>query len=115
AKSDLAKKIIEEFYSRDAAEKAEREFEKVFAKKETPEEMDELVRKCGKENIWLAKLMVEAGISKSTSESIRLIKQGGVSLDGLKISDENTELKAGKPAEYLLKVGKRRFLKIIFR
>ncbi len=116
AKSELAKHIIREFYAPEEAEKAEREFEKIFVEKDIPDEMEEYSMKCSSQKIWLPKLLVDAGISKSTSEALRIVKQGGVYLDGERVSeDAGLELDASKPAERLLKVGKRRFLKIIFQ
>ncbi len=115
AKSELAKIIIREFYTPDDAENAEKEFEKIFVEKDTPDEIEEFTRKCSAKKVWLPKLMVEAGISKSTSEALRVVKQGGVYLDGNRINnDADLEIEASRPAEHLLKVGKRRFLKIIF-
>ena len=60
--------------------------------------------------MWLPKIMKDSGLAKSTSEAIRLIKQGGVSVNGEKWDDPDKKLSAG---EYLLKAGKRKFLKII--
>ena len=54
--------------------------------------------------------MVDAGLAASTSEARRLITQGGVQVDGEKVTDANLELAAGKT--YLLKVGKRRFKRV---
>ena len=62
------------------------------------------------EKIWLPKVMQIAGFSKSTSEALRLIKQGGVSVNDEKWSDPKKEL----PDKFLLKVGKRKFIKIKF-
>ncbi len=112
-KATLAKLLIEEMHSKDEAEKAEKEFEKVFVSKDLPENIQEVSHPCSENNVWLPKLMVSHGIAKSTGEARRLIKQGGVYLNGKRIEDENYELKASEPAEYILKVGKRRFLKIL--
>ncbi|MCP3932715.1 MAG: tyrosine--tRNA ligase, partial [Bacteroidetes bacterium] len=65
-----------------------------------------------KEDVWLPQLLVDADLVKSTSDGRRMIKQNAVSLDGAKIQDMNTAI---TPAgEILLKVGKRRFAKVIF-
>ena len=61
-------------------------------------------------NLWLPRLMVDAGLAASTSEAQRLIKGGGVQVDGEKIADPKLELAAGKT--YLLQVGKRRFKRV---
>ncbi|MFA5112182.1 MAG: S4 domain-containing protein, partial [Desulfobaccales bacterium] len=60
--------------------------------------------------LWLPKIMMEAGLATGTSEARRLITQGGVQVDGEKVTDANLELAAGKI--YLLKVGKRRFKRV---
>ncbi len=114
-KSNLAKLLIEELYSKEDADKAEKDFEKVFVSKEVPDEIQKVTRACSEKNMWLPRLMVDTGITQSTSEAIRLIKQGGVYIDGKRIDDEKHELIASNPVEYLLKVGKRRFLKILIR
>ena len=85
----------------------------VFVSKDLPDKILEVSQPCSEKSIWLPKLMVAHDIAKSTGEARRLIKQGGVYLNGKRIDDENYELKASEPAEYILKVGKRRFLKIL--
>lgn len=112
AKSNLAKILIEELHSGSDAQKAEKDFEKIFVSKEVPDDIQEISRICSEKSVYLPKLMVEAGMTKSTSEAIRLIRQGGVYLDGERVKDERMELTVSKPVEYILKVGKRRFLKI---
>ena len=116
AKSELAKMIITELCSHEEAESAEKEFEKIFVDRDLPNEVEEYTRKCMKEKIWLPRLMVEAGIFKSNGEALRVVKQGGVYLDGSRVEEDAIlEIDASKPAEHMLKVGKRRFLKIIFK
>lgn len=115
AKSDLAKLLVEELYNHEEALKAEKEFEKVFVSKDLPEKLQEVFRSPSEKSIWLPKVMVEYGMTKSTGEARRLIKQGGVYLNNERIEDVNYELEASQPAEYILKVGKRRFLKIVIR
>ena len=61
--------------------------------------------------IWIVKLLVLTGMAKSNGEGRRLIKGGGVSIDGEKVSDGDYELPL--PFQGILKVGKRRFVKII--
>jgi tyrosyl-tRNA synthetase len=115
AKSELAKMLIEEMYSKKDAVMAEKEFEKIFVNKDLPDHIREVSQPCSEESLWLPKLMVAQDLAKSTGEARRLIKQGGVYLNGKRIDDENYELMASEPAEYILKVGKRRFLKILIR
>ncbi len=109
-KESLAAEIVERYCGREAALKAKEEFEHIFKDKGLPDEIPFF--RLDKENveIWLPHIMKQAGLTKSTGEGMRLIKQGGVSVDGEKWLDPEKKLPVG---EYLLKVGKRRFLKIV--
>ena len=110
AKKSLAFEIVERYHGRDAAIKAREEFENIFKDKGLPDEIPVFKLNEGDTEIWLPKVMKLSGLVKSTGEAIRLIKQGGVSVNNEKWDDPDKNLPAG---EYLLKVGKRRFLKII--
>lgn len=112
-KVQLAKMIIKDFYTKKEADDAEIAFEQVFAKKELPDDMPEIQLEKGNEYM-LSNIMAENGMSKSASEGKRLIKQGGVSLDGEKIKDPVFKLIA-ENNEYILKVGKRRFAKLVVK
>jgi len=112
-KVNLAKMIIRDFYTEEDAEKAEKAFEQVFAKKQLPDDMPEIVLSKGVE-YPLSTIIAENGMAKSASEGKRLIKQGAVSIDGEKISDPIFKLTALND-EYVLKVGKRRFAKLIVK
>jgi tyrosyl-tRNA synthetase len=114
-KSDLARLIVTDFHSAEAAAQAEKEFEKVFAARELPSEMEEKSRPCAAKPIWLPRLLAEEGFVRSNSDGRRLIHQGAVQLNGEKILDENFELDASRPLEVILKVGPKRFLKIRFQ
>jgi tyrosyl-tRNA synthetase len=117
AKEALASEISERYHSKDDAIKAQKEFDHIHKKKSTPDNipMKEITLEEAK---WLPEIMKNVGLAKSTSDAIRLIKQGGVSenyvLDSdteeyIKITDPNTKLPAG---EHIIKVGKRKFYKI---
>ena len=110
SKKSLATEIVERYHGRETAIKAKEEFENIFKKKGLPDEIPVFRLDGDAGEIWLPGLMKNAGLVKSTGEGMRLMKQGGVSLDGKKWSDPNKKL---LPGEYLLKVGKRRFLKIV--
>jgi tyrosyl-tRNA synthetase len=110
AKKSLAEEIVSRYHGREAAQKARSEFERVFSKREIPEDIPVYTLEDGDEEIWLPRIMKSAGLVKSTGEAIRLIKQGGVSVNGEKWLDPEKNIPRG---EYILKVGKRRFLKII--
>jgi tyrosyl-tRNA synthetase len=115
AKADLARRIITDFHSAEEAGAAEAEFERIFVSRQTPDEVEETVLPCAREPIWLAKLLVTLKLAKSNGEATRLIRQGGVTLDGAKVESAEAELRIDAPAEHLIKVGKRRFARVRFR
>jgi len=115
AKADLARRIITDFHSAAEAEAAEKEFERIFVSGETPDEVAEVVLPCGAKPVWLPKLLVILKLVKSNGEAVRLIAQGGVTLNGNRVENAEMELKTDAPAEHLLKVGKRRFVRVLFR
>jgi len=112
-KKKLAREMTARFYSEEAGSKAEESFEQVFKHHGIPEDIPELVLEKENGEVWLPKLLVEAGLTKSTSEARRLIKQQAVSLDNEKVSD--TEFSVQPQGEILIKVGKRRFAKVRFQ
>jgi len=109
AKELLAAEIVERYWNRDSAVKAKEEFEHVFKEKGLPQEIPVFKLKWEGDKMWLPRIIKDSGLAKSTSEAIRLINQGAVSVNDKKWDDPDKKLPAG---EYLLKVGKRKFLKI---
>jgi tyrosyl-tRNA synthetase len=107
-KVNLAKLIIKDFHSAEAAEKAEEDFIARFVKGEIPDEIEETRVSAGNYN--LADLLAQTGLAPSKKEARRLIEQGGVKLGGEKVSNTNAEIELKE--EILLQVGKRKFLKI---
>jgi tyrosyl-tRNA synthetase len=110
----LAREICTQFYDSETAMKAEAEFNKIFVKKDVPEDINEFVIPDAEKKdgvVWIVKLLVLTGMAKTNGEARRLIKGGGVYLDGEKILSDDLEL--SMPVEGVLKVGKRRFIKII--
>jgi tyrosyl-tRNA synthetase len=90
----------------DEALEAREEFQRVHAHSEIPTEMDEF-EMVGP--LWIAKLLVDAKLSVSTSQSRRDIKQGSVKINQQKVDDEQLQLESG---EYVVQIGKRKFAKI---
>ncbi len=115
AKSDLARRLVADFHGEAAAADAAAEFEKIFARKETPEEVREVILPAGPDAAWVPKILVQVGLAKSNGDARRLIQQGGVSIDGERLSDPAFSLPAKAAASHLLKVGKRHFVRIQFR
>jgi len=112
AKVALAKEIVARFHTETDAENAAFEFDKVFAQKGKPTDIPESIMKAvGEKSI--IDIMVSEEMAASKSEARRLIQQGGVSLNDQKVSDINDTFSGS--GEYLLKVGKRKFRKIILK
>jgi tyrosyl-tRNA synthetase len=114
AKADLARRIVADYHGEQAAGEAAAEFEKVFARHEVPEEVREVRLPTSQQPVWVPKLLVSLGLAKSNGEARRLIEQGGVSLDGERLSDPSRELPAAAPVSHLIKVGKRHFVRVHF-
>lgn len=108
-KEELALEIITKYHDEKSAKEAQEEFAKVFSKDELPSDIEEFVKE---EGIWIAQLLSECKLSSSNSESIRLIKQGGVKINQQKLEDSKLNLTSG---EYIIQVGKRKFAKVIIK
>ncbi|PJA96590.1 MAG: tyrosine--tRNA ligase [Ignavibacteriales bacterium CG_4_9_14_3_um_filter_34_10] len=107
-KRKLAKKFVEMYHNKDAAINAEEEFDRIFIQKGLPDEIPEL--KFDIELMPILELIVKVGFAPSNNEARRLVKQGGVSVDGEKVTDLNFIVYFDK--EKILKVGKRNFIKL---
>jgi tyrosyl-tRNA synthetase len=106
AKAHLGRLIVSQFYDERAAEDAAQEFDKVFAQKQLPSDIPEV--HIPADEIMFSKLLTECNLAASGGEAKRLIKQGGVTVDGEKIADPATMI---KPAEgMVVKAGKRKFV-----
>jgi tyrosyl-tRNA synthetase len=112
AKMQLAHAIIAGFHGEDAAGKASQEFQRVFRDRQAPEEAPQHHLKRGQSK-RLSLLLVELGLASSRSEAERLIKQGGVEVAGERIEDVKREIDLSKPSEFLLRAGKKKFLRIV--
>ena len=109
-KRSLAKKIVTMYHDKAAADEAEAEFDRIFIKKEIPDEIEELIWD-GNNSIEVIDLLVQTNMAPSKSEARRLVMQGGVTFNNEKIIEVNKILNLTE--ENILKVGKRKFLKII--
>ncbi|MBF0539234.1 MAG: tyrosine--tRNA ligase [Nitrospirae bacterium] len=109
AKEDLAIEITERFHSMAEAMRVHEEFDLVFKSRQLPEEIEQRVIKWVSNYMWVPQIMKDAGLTASTGEGMRLIKQGGVVVDDAKVTDPKATLPQG---QYLFKVGKRRFLRV---
>ncbi|MDA8214272.1 MAG: tyrosine--tRNA ligase [Nitrospiraceae bacterium] len=109
AKENLAIEIVERYRGKDAAIHAKEEFDHVFKEKGIPDEIPVFELGWEEEEMWLPKIMKLSGLTNSTGEAIRLIKQGAVSVDDQKITDPQKTVKKGS---YLIRTGKRKFLRV---
>lgn len=110
-KKRLGKEIVRMYSSEAEAEKVCQEFERVFSKKELPEEIPVKRLEHDQVEMWVGHYLVQAGCAKSTSEVKRLIKQGGLYIDNERVADEN--LKVSVAGDKLVRLGKRRFFRIV--
>lgn len=110
-KRRLARTLVTLYHGEKAAQKAEEEFDRIFIEKSLPDEVEEyrLSPENGMQTV--VSLMTEARLVPSKSEARRLVEQGGVSIDGERVTDSNAAIPNKK--EFVLKVGKRKFLKVI--
>ena len=102
---------MELYHSAELATKAEEEFDRIFVDKTLPDEVEEFRLKSENGVTSVSTLLVITKLASSRGDARRLVEQGGVTIDGEKISDFNAPIPS-KP-EFVLKVGKRRFLKIL--
>jgi tyrosyl-tRNA synthetase len=109
-KVGLAQEIVARFHGAAAASAALTDFESRFKQGEIPDEMPEFSIAAGVGVTSLAQLLKQAGLTTSTSEALRMIEQGGVRVNGEKVSDRTTALPRGEPL--VLQVGKRKFARV---
>ena len=109
-KIELAKEIIARFHDDAAAESAHQDFIQRFQKNAIPDDMPELTVTLTADGMGIASLLKEASLVASTSEAMRMIKQGAVKIDGEKVDDPKLQLSVAGEAVY--QVGKRKFARI---
>ncbi|HKI78281.1 MAG TPA: tyrosine--tRNA ligase, partial [Ignavibacteriaceae bacterium] len=110
-KRELAKNLVAMYHDKKAADQAEEEFDRIFIKKEIPDDLPEFKIPSGKKEIGIVDLIVEVKFAPSKGEARRLVVQGGVSINGEKIDNINKPIQL--ESEMILKVGKRKFIKFI--
>ena len=106
----LAEEIISRFHSAEAAEKAQAAFIARFQKGAMPDEMPEVELLSTESEMGLANVLKNAGLVNSTSDGMRMIKQGAVRINGDRVEDPRLRIQTG--TEQVYQVGKRRFAKI---
>ena len=109
----LSKEIVSIYHGSDRANQALEDFERAFAKKESPEDAQILTLTnddLKDEKIWIISLLLKTGVSHSKSELRRLVEQGGVYLDNMRIADPNSDIQIKD--DQFLRVGKKHFFRI---
>lgn len=106
----LGRELVARFHGYRAAEEAVAEFEARFRQGVLPEDMPELVLEVEISGISAVQLLKQVGLTTSTSESMRMIEQGAVKVDGEKLVDKSVIFASG--AEVVMQVGKRKFAKV---
>jgi len=111
-KMRLAQEVIAGFHGADAARKAAENFQRIFRDRQAPEEAPvKKVSLDGKKK--LTALLVDLQLVASKSEAIRLIEQGGVEIDGTRVDDARKDIDLSQAGEFLLRAGKKKFLRIV--
>ena len=106
----LAEEVVDRFHSEGEGNKCKEAFLQRFQKGQMPDDIASLSLKIESKSIPLVNLLKDSEMTSSTSEAMRLIKQGGVKIDSVKVDDPKLEIQKGSEAIY--QVGKRKFLKI---
>jgi tyrosyl-tRNA synthetase len=106
----FAQEIVARFHSQAAADAALADFESRFKQGEIPADIADVTVHADAGGIAIANLLKDAGLTASTSEALRMIVQGGVKLDGEKVSDKALKFAAG--ARVVVQVGKRKFARV---
>ncbi|HOV99776.1 MAG TPA: tyrosine--tRNA ligase [Bacteroidota bacterium] len=109
-KRELARTLVTMYHSEQAAKEAESEFDRIFVEKNAPTDIEVIELPRDNSQTTIVTLLTQTKLASSKSEARRLIEQGGVSIDGERIENINSALPAKD--EFVLKVGKRRFVKI---
>ena len=110
-KAGFAREMVARFHGADAAQAAVADFEARFKRDEIPAGIREVTVDSPGSAVALTQILKQAGLTASTSEAVRLIEQGGVKIDGEKVSDKARKLPKGSRS--VLQVGKRKFARVI--
>lgn len=109
----LAQEIVARFHDDDAAVDALADFEARFRQGAIPDDIPEVRLALAGESMPIAQVLKQVGLTSGTSEALRMIEQGGVKIDGVKIEDKNLALR--EPGAVVLQVGKRKFARVLIQ
>jgi tyrosyl-tRNA synthetase len=113
AKVDLAMRIVARYHGADAATAALAEFERVFVKKDVPDEIDEVILDLETPELAIVDVLTATSLVASKGEARRLIQGGGVKIDGEKVSDITAVANFTEPR--IVRAGKLKFIKVSVR
>ncbi len=122
AKRRLARAIVETHHGEAASRAAEAHFDRIFKSHDVPEEIpekevslaDPRTRYTHEEGVWIAGILVAAGLATSNAEAVRLIEQGAITIDGERVDGRSARLPARTGDEIVVRRGKRHFAAIRF-
>jgi tyrosyl-tRNA synthetase len=114
AKMQLAHTVIATFHGEAAAKKAAEEFQRVFRDRQAPADAPVITQSLS-EPKRLSALLAEWKLASSRSEAERLIKQGGVEIDNTRVDDVQRQIDLSKPSEFLLRAGKKKFVRVVVK
>ena len=109
----FAKEIVARFHDAAAAERALEDFESRFRHGGVPDDLPEQILDVPADGAAIGQVLKSSGVCPSTSDALRMIEQGGVRVNGDKVSDKNLKLVPG--STYVLQVGKRKFAKVTLK
>ena len=113
AKTELARRIVQDFHDAAAAERAAAEFERRFTRRELPGEMPLVEHRIEPTPRTLERLLADRGYASSASDAARKVKQGGVKVNGSRLSEAQWRL--SEPGDYVVEVGRKAFLLKVMR
>ena len=115
AKHELAFTIVRMYHGEPAAEAARAHFEKTIIQKEIPDDVPEFAPDPAQgSRVGLLALLTDAGLTSSNSDARRMVQQSAVTIDGEKVTDPTLEIDLDARAPFVVKVGKRRFARIVW-
>jgi tyrosyl-tRNA synthetase len=113
-KRELAVDLVTQFHGAEAAQKAQAHFDRIHVQHDAPESIEQVQIEGGADGLWIVKALTESGLCRTSSDARRLVGQGGVSVDGEKVTDVELRLVPRK-GSYTIRAGKRKFVDVIVR
>ena len=113
AKRWLAETITARYHGTEAAAAARGAFDRIHRQRDVPEALETCVLETGDQgSVWVGHVLARSGLAQSTSEARRLVKQGGIRIDGKVVEDPECHV---SPGSYVMQRGKRRFLRLVVK